>query len=134
MRRALGGLAAIPRHGGSFAPAQRLRAARLRVAGTRVGGTIAVSRRCSNNPGTSTSRRAFCVKATTARAKSTMPDDPVSGDEPMTGAQATHLKALAAEAREPEAFRVRLTRAEASRRIGALAAKLTLMDGPPHTL
>jgi hypothetical protein len=60
--------------------------------------------------------------------------DDRSGDEAMTAAQATHLKALAEQAREPEAFSSRLTKAEASKRIEALEAKLKLMDGPPHTL
>jgi DUF3072 family protein len=58
----------------------------------------------------------------------------VSGDESMTGAQASDLKALSEEAREPEAFKPNLSKAEASRRIDALKAKLRLQDGPPHTL
>ena len=51
------------------------------------------------------------------------PDDWVSGDEPMTGAQATYLTTLAEEAHEdppPDD----LTKAEASKRIDALKAKL----------
>jgi hypothetical protein len=60
------------------------------------------------------------------------PDDWVSGDDPMTGAQASYLKTLAEEAREPEAFSQSLTKAEASKRIDALKAKLKLFDGPPH--
>lgn len=60
------------------------------------------------------------------------PDDWVSGDDPMTGAQASYLKTLAGEAGEPEAFREHLTKAEASKRIDALRAKLELFDGPPH--
>jgi hypothetical protein len=60
------------------------------------------------------------------------PDDWVSGDDPMTGAQASYLKTLAEEAYEPEAFSERLTKAEASKRIDALKAKLKLFDGPPH--
>lgn len=62
------------------------------------------------------------------------PSDWVSGDEPMTGAQASYLKTLAEQAHEPEAFSSALTKAEASRRIDALKAKLRLQDGPPHTL
>jgi hypothetical protein len=55
--------------------------------------------------------------------------------EPMTAAQASScLKALSQQAREREAFTPKLTRAEASRRIDALQAKLRLQDGPPHTL
>jgi hypothetical protein len=61
------------------------------------------------------------------------PDDWVSGDDPMTGAQASYLKTLAEQAHEPEAFSERLTKAEASKRINALKAKLELLDGPPHT-
>ena len=62
------------------------------------------------------------------------PADWVSGDEPMTGAQASYLKTLSEQAREPEAFSEHLTKAEASIRIDALKAKLKLQDGPPHTL
>jgi hypothetical protein len=62
------------------------------------------------------------------------PSDWVSGDEPMTGAQASYLKTLSEEAREPEAFKPNLSKAEASRRIDALKAKLRLQDEPPHTL
>jgi hypothetical protein len=60
------------------------------------------------------------------------PDAWVSGDDPMTGAQASYLKTLAEQAHEPEAFSQRLTKAEASKRIDALKAKLPLFDGPPH--
>ena len=61
------------------------------------------------------------------------PDDWVSGDDPMTGAQASYLKTLAEEAHEPEAFSEHLTKAEASTRIEVLKAKLKLFSGPPHT-
>jgi hypothetical protein len=61
------------------------------------------------------------------------PDDWVSGDDPITGAQASYLKTLSEQAHEPEAFSERLTKAEASKRIDALKAKLRLYDGPPHT-
>lgn len=44
-----------------------------------------------------------------------------TGDEPMTGAQASYLKTLSEEAGEP--FEAGLTKAEASRRIDALQAK-----------
>jgi Protein of unknown function (DUF3072) len=60
------------------------------------------------------------------------PDDWVSGDDPMTGAQASYLKTLAEEAHEREAFSERLTKAEASKRIEVLKAKLKLFSGPPH--
>jgi Protein of unknown function (DUF3072) len=59
-------------------------------------------------------------------------DEQASGDEPMTGAQASDLKSLSAQALEPEAFAKTLTKAEASRRIDALKAKLRLMGEPPH--
>jgi DUF3072 family protein len=64
---------------------------------------------------------------------------PRAGEAPsvegaMTQTQASTLKNLAEQAFEPEAFNARLTRAEAAQRIAALAAKLRLQDGPPHTL
>ena len=46
------------------------------------------------------------------------PDDWVSGDEPMTGAQKSYLKTLCEEARQP--FDENLTKAEASKRIDEL--------------
>jgi hypothetical protein len=49
------------------------------------------------------------------------PDDWVTGDEPMTGAQASYLKTLCEEAGEE--FEATLTKAEASKRIDALRAK-----------
>ena len=49
------------------------------------------------------------------------PEDWVTGDEPMTGAQASYLKTLSEEAKEP--FDANLTKAEASRRIDELQAK-----------
>jgi hypothetical protein len=51
------------------------------------------------------------------------PDDWVSGDEPMTGAQASYLTTLCEEAKE-EPPPADLTKAEASKRIDALKAKL----------
>jgi Protein of unknown function (DUF3072) len=60
------------------------------------------------------------------------PDDWVSGDDPMTGAQVSYLKTLSEEAHEPDAFSERLTKAEASKRIEVLKAKLKLFSGPPH--
>ena len=51
------------------------------------------------------------------------PDDWVSGGEPMTGAQASYLKTLSEQAREPDAFDAGLDKAEASKRIDALKAK-----------
>jgi len=52
------------------------------------------------------------------------PDDWVSGDEPMTGAQASYLKTLSEQLGEPDAFSQSLTKAEASKRIDALKSRL----------
>lgn len=52
------------------------------------------------------------------------PDDWVSGDEPMTGAQASYLKTLSEEAHAPDAFADDLSKAEASKRIDKLKADL----------
>ena len=49
------------------------------------------------------------------------PDEWVTGDEPMTSAQASHLRTLCQEANEP--FDENLTKAQASRRIDELQAK-----------
>jgi Protein of unknown function (DUF3072) len=46
------------------------------------------------------------------------PEEWTTGDEPMTGAQASYLKTLSDEAREP--FQEDLTKAEASKRIDEL--------------
>ena len=48
------------------------------------------------------------------------PEDWVTGDEPMTGAQASYLKTLSEEAHNPEAYDTELTQAQASERIDAL--------------
>jgi len=45
------------------------------------------------------------------------PDDWVSGDEPMTGAQASYLQTLAEQAHEPFDYQRNLTKAEASKLI-----------------
>lgn len=49
------------------------------------------------------------------------PDDWTTGDEPMTGAQASYLKTLSEEAGAP--FNETLTKAEASKRIDELQAE-----------
>lgn len=49
------------------------------------------------------------------------PDDWVTGDEAMTGAQASYLRTLSQEANEP--FDENLTKAEASKRIDELQDK-----------
>jgi Protein of unknown function (DUF3072) len=52
------------------------------------------------------------------------PDEWVSGDDPMTGAQASYLKTLSEEAGDPDAYDENLTKAEASKRIDALKEQL----------
>ncbi|MDB5621893.1 MAG: uncharacterized protein JWR39_456 [Devosia sp.] len=54
------------------------------------------------------------------------PDDWTTGEDPMTGAQASYLKTLSEQASDPEAFAEDLTKAEASKRIDALREKLGL--------
>ncbi len=49
------------------------------------------------------------------------PEEWVTGDEPMTGAQASYLRTLSQEANEP--FQDDLTKAEASKRIEELQEK-----------
>jgi len=51
------------------------------------------------------------------------PENWTTGDEAMTGAQASYLKTLAEEAGTPEAFDPELTKADASLRIDALQEK-----------
>jgi hypothetical protein len=58
----------------------------------------------------------------------------MTGNQPMTAAQAETLKRLAKEAYELDAYKPNLTRAEADMRIAMLTAKLKLLDGPPHNL
>lgn len=45
------------------------------------------------------------------------PDQWVSGDDPMTGAQASYLKTLCEQAGTPDAFNDKLSKAEASKMI-----------------
>ncbi len=52
------------------------------------------------------------------------PDDWTTGDEPMTGAQASYLKTLSEEAKDGDGFEDGLTKAEASKRIDALRSRL----------
>ena len=47
------------------------------------------------------------------------PDDWTTGDEPMTGAQASYLKTLSEQAHDDASFADDLTKAEASKRIFA---------------
>ena len=48
------------------------------------------------------------------------PSEWTTGDERMTGAQASYLKTLSEEAGKPEAYDTELTKAEASEKIDAL--------------
>jgi hypothetical protein len=48
------------------------------------------------------------------------PDEWTTGSEPMTGAQASYLKTLSEQAKEPDAYAADLDKAEASKRIDAL--------------
>ena len=48
------------------------------------------------------------------------PDEWVTGDEPMTGAQKSYLKTLSEEVHDPDAFDPDLHKAEASERIDDL--------------
>jgi Protein of unknown function (DUF3072) len=61
------------------------------------------------------------------------PDTSNPQREPMTGAQASYLKMLADEVKEPAAFQQGLSKREASRRIDALMERLRLGELPPHT-
>lgn len=56
------------------------------------------------------------------KARPKNPDQWVTGDEPMTRAQASYLKLLCEEA--GEVFTARLTKAQASKRIGALRTNM----------
>ena len=51
------------------------------------------------------------------------PENWTTGDERMTGAQASYLKTLSEEAGQPDAYDTELTKAEASKRIDALQAE-----------
>jgi hypothetical protein len=52
------------------------------------------------------------------------PDDWVTGDEPMTGAQKSYLKTLTEQAHQPEAFAEDLSKAEASKRIDEIKSRM----------
>ena len=51
------------------------------------------------------------------------PENWATGDERMTGAQASYLKTLSEEAGQPDAYDTQLTKAEASQRIDSLQAE-----------
>lgn len=54
------------------------------------------------------------------------PEDWFSGDDPMTGAQASYLKTLSEQAEQPTAYEDGLSKGEASKRIDQLKEKLGL--------
>ncbi len=54
------------------------------------------------------------------------PDDWTTGDDPMTGAQASYLKTLSEQASKPDMFAEDINKAEASKRIDALREELGL--------
>lgn len=56
------------------------------------------------------------------------PDDWKTGDEPMTGAQASYLHTLADQADAADVAEDDLTKAEASKRIDTLREKVGLRD------
>lgn len=56
------------------------------------------------------------------------PEQWVSGEDPMTGAQASYLQTLAEEAHLPGEFEDGLTKAEASERIDRLREKLGMEE------
>ena len=60
------------------------------------------------------------------------PHDWTTGDEPMTGAQASYLKTLSEQAHEPDAFRDDLNKAEASKAIDSLREKVGLHGRADH--
>jgi len=56
------------------------------------------------------------------------PEDWTTGDEPMTGAQASYLKTLCEQAGDDDGYDETLTKAEASQRIDALRERVGLVD------
>jgi hypothetical protein len=60
------------------------------------------------------------------------PDDWTTGDEPMTGAQASYLKTLSEQAQDSARYADDLTKAEASKRIDALREQLGLAGASRH--
>jgi hypothetical protein len=56
------------------------------------------------------------------------PDEWVSGHEPMTGAQASYLKTLSEEAKQPDLYDPDLDKAEASKRIDQLKGESKRTD------
>jgi hypothetical protein len=67
-------------------------------------------------------------KATTASNTQKNPDDWISGDEPMTGAQASYLKTPCEQAHRPDAFDDTLTKAQASKLIDEMRKQAGLSE------
>jgi Protein of unknown function (DUF3072) len=74
--------------------------------------------------GTDCERRRFSAMTDAKSNTQKDPDEWVSGDEPMTGAQASYLKTLSEQAHERGAFEEGLSKAEASKRIDRLREKI----------
>jgi hypothetical protein len=76
--------------------------------------------------GTHREQRRYFAMADSKSNTEKDPDDWVSGDEPMTGAQSSYLKTISEQAHEPAAFNERLTKAEASKEIERLRENVGL--------
>ena len=63
------------------------------------------------------------IKLTTTNNAKKDPDEWLSGDDPMTGAQASYLKTLCEQAGMPDAFNDNLTKAQASKMIDEMREK-----------
>jgi phage terminase large subunit-like protein len=95
--------------------------ARPRQAVTTTPRTIPLIRRLVDAPGVvTTTARTADNAGNLAPGFLAQVTDWVTGHEPMTGAQASYLKTLSEEARDPDAFDPELEKAEASKRIDAL--------------
>ena len=66
------------------------------------------------------------TKANPASNTQKDPEDWISGDDPMTGAQASYLQTLCEHAHCPEVFDAELTKAEASKLIDEMRQKAVL--------
>jgi hypothetical protein len=58
------------------------------------------------------------------------PDQWVSGDDPMTGAQTSYLKTLCEQAGEPQAYNDKLTKAAGSRLQLVRSSRVTELPSP----
>ena len=62
------------------------------------------------------------------------PDEWLSGDDPMTGAQASYLKTLCEQAGTPEAYDDNLTKAEASKMIDEMPDPICPVTSRDHLI